>query len=162
MDPAAELGRNPVSKHQIQLEYGDEQADAGRDCRTRLARKKISSANADREIFIFPVQLTTCRTGNLTRLIRTHTLAICVTTHRLQRQNSSWHLIGFSDGIAVVVNVVSRIQSILFPNPKKLLVLYTVANPAYGLLNREKRNKKKSLAAAPPPPPPNAARSEEI
>ena len=26
-----ELGRNPVSKHQIQFEYGDEQADAGRD-----------------------------------------------------------------------------------------------------------------------------------
>ena len=26
-----------VSKHQIQPEYGDEQADAGRDCRTRLA-----------------------------------------------------------------------------------------------------------------------------
>ena len=25
------LGRNPVSKHQIQPEYGDEQADAGRD-----------------------------------------------------------------------------------------------------------------------------------
>ena len=33
-----ELGRNPVSKHQIQPEYGDEQADAGRGCRTRLAR----------------------------------------------------------------------------------------------------------------------------
>ena len=31
MDAAAELGRNPVSKHQIQSEYGDEQADAGRD-----------------------------------------------------------------------------------------------------------------------------------
>ena len=32
MDAAAELGRNPVSKHQIQLsEYGDDQADAGRD-----------------------------------------------------------------------------------------------------------------------------------
>ena len=44
MDAAAELGRNPVSKHQIQPEYGDEQADAGRDCRTK----------ADREIFIFP------------------------------------------------------------------------------------------------------------
>ena len=28
---AAELGRNPVSKDQIQPEYGDEQADAGRD-----------------------------------------------------------------------------------------------------------------------------------
>ena len=38
MDATAELGRNPVSKHQIQLEYGDEQTDAGRDCRTRLAR----------------------------------------------------------------------------------------------------------------------------
>ena len=28
---APELGRTPVSKHQIQPEYGDEQADAGRD-----------------------------------------------------------------------------------------------------------------------------------
>ena len=36
MDAAAELGRNPVSEHQIQPEYGDEQADAGRD--GRLAR----------------------------------------------------------------------------------------------------------------------------
>ena len=34
-----ELGRNPVSNHYIQPEYGDdEQADAGRDCRTGLAR----------------------------------------------------------------------------------------------------------------------------
>ena len=31
MDAAAELGRNPLSKHQVQPEYGDEQADAGRD-----------------------------------------------------------------------------------------------------------------------------------
>ena len=38
MDDAAELGRTPVSKHQIQPEYEDEQDDAGRDCRTRLAR----------------------------------------------------------------------------------------------------------------------------
>ena len=38
MDAAAELGRNPVSKHQMQFEYGDEQADAGRDCRNRLSR----------------------------------------------------------------------------------------------------------------------------
>ena len=35
---AAELARNPVRKHQIQPDYGDEQADAGRDCRARLAR----------------------------------------------------------------------------------------------------------------------------
>ena len=38
MDVAAELGKNPVSKHQIHPEYGDEQADAGRDGRTRLAK----------------------------------------------------------------------------------------------------------------------------
>ena len=40
---------------------------------------KFSGTNADREIFIFPVQLTTCRTSNLTQLI--HTLAMCVTIH---------------------------------------------------------------------------------
>ena len=38
MDAAAEIGRNPVSKHQIHPEYGDEQTHAGRDCRTCLAR----------------------------------------------------------------------------------------------------------------------------
>ena len=35
---AAELGRNPVRKHHIQPEYGDEQADARRDCQNRVAR----------------------------------------------------------------------------------------------------------------------------
>ena len=43
--------------------------------------------------------------------------------------------------------------SALVANPKKLL--YTVANPARGLLNREKKKKKKS-GSAPPPPPPRA------
>ena len=38
--------------------------------------------------------------------------------------------------------------SVLVANPTKLL--YMVANPARGLLNREKK-KKKSLAAPPPP-----------
>ena len=38
MDAAAELGRNPISKHQIQPEYGDEEADARRHCRTPLVR----------------------------------------------------------------------------------------------------------------------------
>ena len=38
MNAAAEIGRNPVSKHQIHPEYGDEQAYAGRDGRIRLAR----------------------------------------------------------------------------------------------------------------------------
>ena len=46
------------------------------------------------------------------------------------------------------------------PTRKKLLLLYTVANPARGLLNREKKKKKKS-GSAPPSPPPRAARSEK-
>ena len=41
----------------------------------KVSRDQISGANADREIFIFPVQLTASRIGNLTRLILT--LAIC-------------------------------------------------------------------------------------
>ena len=38
MDADADLGKESLSKHQIQPEHGDEQADAGRDCRTHLAR----------------------------------------------------------------------------------------------------------------------------
>ena len=37
MDATVELGRNSVSKHQFSL-IGGEQADAGRDCRTSIAR----------------------------------------------------------------------------------------------------------------------------
>ena len=54
MDAAAEFGRNPVSKHHIQPEYGDEQADAGRVVPNPSRETKFSGANADREIFIFP------------------------------------------------------------------------------------------------------------
>ena len=42
---------------------------------------KFSAADTDRGILIFLVQLTTCRIDSLTRLI--HTLAICVTIHRI-------------------------------------------------------------------------------
>ena len=38
IDATAELGKNSVTKQQIQPEYGDKKADAGRDCRNRLAR----------------------------------------------------------------------------------------------------------------------------
>ena len=82
MDATAELGRNTVNKYQIQPECGDEQADAGRrySILPNPSREtKFSGTNADREIFIFPVQLTTYRTGNLTGLV--HTLAICVAIH---------------------------------------------------------------------------------
>ena len=40
---------------------------------------KFSGASTDRQLFISPVQLTTSRIGNLTRLI--HTLAISETIH---------------------------------------------------------------------------------
>ena len=55
MDAAAELGRNLVSKHQIQLDYGDEQADAGRDCRTRLARSnsQTQTGTGERSFSLF-------------------------------------------------------------------------------------------------------------
>ena len=59
MDAAAELGRNPVSKHQIQPECRDEQAQRGTELPNPSRETKFSGANADREIFIFPVQLTT-------------------------------------------------------------------------------------------------------
>ena len=69
MGASTGIGRNSVSKHQIQREYGDEQADAGRDCQTLLATK-FSGANGDSwNILIFPVQLTTSRIGSLTQLI---------------------------------------------------------------------------------------------
>ena len=41
MDAAAEIGRNPASKHQIQPEYGDEQADAGRGSAEPVSRDQI-------------------------------------------------------------------------------------------------------------------------
>ena len=60
-----------------------------------------------------------------------------------------------SDIFVVVVVVVSHIQRIGCQPEKKYQVLYTVANPARGLLNKgkkEKRKKKKSGSAPPPPP----------
>ena len=49
--------------------------------------------------------------------------------------------------------------SVLVANPKKLL--YTVVNPARGLLNREKRTKEQVWQRTPPPPTPHTARSEK-
>ena len=38
LDAAAEIGRNPASKHHSEREYGVEHVDAVQDCQTRLAR----------------------------------------------------------------------------------------------------------------------------
>ena len=54
MDAAAELGRNPVSKHQIQPGYGDEKADAGRDYRTTSRETKFSGRERGQGNIHFP------------------------------------------------------------------------------------------------------------
>ena len=54
VDAAAELGRNPARKHQIQPEHGDEQDNAGLDCRTRLARPNSQASEGGQGNIIFP------------------------------------------------------------------------------------------------------------
>ena len=81
---STELGRNPVSKQHVQLEYGDEQADAGRDCRTRLERPiSLARKGTGKYSFSLVSRPRAGLIGNLTRLI--HTLAICMTIHPLNR-----------------------------------------------------------------------------
>ena len=87
MDAAAELVRNPVCKHQIQPEYGDEQADAGRDVNPSR-ETKFSGTHGDRGILVFPVQLTTSRIGNITRFI--HTLLNVMTIHTDDFASDAW------------------------------------------------------------------------
>ena len=71
MDATAEIGMNLVSKHQIQPEYGELAGWRGTGRPNPSREIKFSGPNGDREIFIFPVQLTTRRVGNLTRSIHT-------------------------------------------------------------------------------------------
>ena len=80
MDAAAELGRNPVSKHQIQPEYGDDMSRLTRDGTAEpVSRDQILRHARGQGNIIFPVQLTTSRIGRLTRLI--HTLLYVMTIH---------------------------------------------------------------------------------
>ena len=74
MDAAAEFERNPVSSTRFSRSM--EMSRLTRDGTAEpVSRDQILRRNADRIFFIFPVQLTTSRIGNLTRLI--HTLTIC-------------------------------------------------------------------------------------
>ena len=54
LDAVAELSRNPICKHQIQPEFGDEQVDAGRDCRTRLAKPNSWAGTGTENYSLFP------------------------------------------------------------------------------------------------------------
>ena len=53
MDAAAEIGRNPASKHQIQHEYGKRVGWRGTELPNPFRETNFSVANGDREIFIF-------------------------------------------------------------------------------------------------------------
>ena len=65
MDAAAKLGRNLVSSTRFSLSM--EMSRLTRDGTAEpVSRDQILSANADRVILFFLVQLTTCRIGNLT------------------------------------------------------------------------------------------------
>ena len=107
MDATAKLERNPVNIHQIQPEFGDNQADARRDLPNPYRENKFSGANGARKTFTFPVQLTTSRIGNLTRLILTlairddhsymHTLCGTAAHHRRT-----------STGAAIVLKISNR------------------------------------------------------
>ena len=74
MDVIAEIGRNPISKHQIQPEYG---------LTNPYRETKSPRADGNRGNIILLVQLTTSRIGNHTRLI--HTLLKVLT---IQSQNT--------------------------------------------------------------------------
>ena len=78
MDAAAEIGRNPAS---TRFSLSMEMSRLARDGTAEpISQDQILSANEDREMFIFPVQLTTSKIGNLTRSILTLATAVYVMT----------------------------------------------------------------------------------
>ena len=68
-----------------------------------------------------------------------------------------WPRVGGLSAVVVVVCCCFSHSAHWLPTRKKLL--YTVANPARGLLNREKEKKKSGSAPPPPPPPPPPPRA---
>ena len=87
MDAAAELERNPVSKHQIQPDYGDEKADAGRDCRNRLVRPNSQARTRQGNIH-FPCSADHEQDWQPHLVDRT--LAICVALHGEKEAIDPW------------------------------------------------------------------------
>ena len=67
MDAAAEIMRNIVSKHQIQPEHDDEQADAGRDCLNHLARPNFQVRTGTGKYSAGLSSVTIFRLGNVCR-----------------------------------------------------------------------------------------------
>ena len=61
MDATVEIRKNPVNKHQIQPECGEQAGCRGTRRPNPSRETKFSVANRDREILFYPVQLTTSR-----------------------------------------------------------------------------------------------------
>ena len=61
MDAAAEIGRNPVGKHQIQPEFENTQAYAGWNAEPVSRDQSLRRERGRGRRFIFPVQLATSR-----------------------------------------------------------------------------------------------------
>ena len=78
MDAAAETGNSPVSKHQIQPECEERAGWRGTGRPNPPHETKISGANGNGEILIFPVQLTTSKSGNIIRFMYTQLCTIIV------------------------------------------------------------------------------------
>ena len=74
------MERNPFSKHRIQSEYGEGAGWRGTGRANPSRKAKVSGVNRNREMPIFPVQLTTSRIGNLTRLIHTLIYGMAIDT----------------------------------------------------------------------------------
>ena len=80
MDAAAELGRNPVSKHRFSLSM--EMSRLTRDGTAEpVSRDQILRHARGQGNIIFSVQLTTSRIGNLTRLILTLLYVMTIHTY---------------------------------------------------------------------------------
>ena len=79
--PSRKAGQIPRVSTRLSLSVENDEADAGCDGRTCLARPNPQARNRDREIFIFSVQLTTSRIGNYTWLI--HTLLKVLVTSQI-------------------------------------------------------------------------------
>ena len=78
MDAAAELGRNPVSKHRIQPEYGDLTRDGTAESvpRDQILRHARGQGNIH-----FLCSADHSRIGNLTRLIHTKIYVMTIDTY---------------------------------------------------------------------------------
>ena len=108
----------------------NEQADAGLDCRTRLARPNSQARPWTGKKTIFPDQLTTSRIGNHTWLI--HTLPKVLTIHRLHTYTTRWGCVSTRlAGNTMYVCMHRHAYSKSMYQPGK------VANPVRGQLNME-------------------------